>query len=555
MADAAHFRFWPPGVPRQLAPVEDTLDDKLRRAAARTPHKAALVFYGAVKRYAELDAEVTRIAGWLQAEGGVRCGDRVGLYMQNAPQFVAGFYGIVRAGGVVVPLNAMYRTEELRHIVADAGLRVVLAAQDLVEFLYPLLGGAGPLTHVVAACYADELPQPGPEGLPAWLSAAPAALPPGVTAWARMLAADHVPQPVALAPGDLCALPYTSGSTGLGKGCRHTHATTLYAVACISEWFGITADDVVLAAAPMFHVVGMQAGMNAGIAQGATLVILPRWDRDIAAGLIRRFGVTVWPTVPTAVIDFLNRPNLQPDDLATLRVVSGGGSAMPEAVAQRLHAMTGLRFVECYGMTETMAPVTQNPPQRPKDQCAGVPAIGTELRILDVDTQVPLDAVGAVGEIAVSAPQVMLGYWNAPQADAEAFVEFGGRRWLRTGDLGHIDEDGYVHVTDRLKRMINVSGYKVWPAEVESRLFAHPAIADVCVIAAHDAYRGETVKAVAVLKPGQTLSAEALQQWAQQHMAAYKVPRQLAVVSALPKSGAGKVLWRKLQDAESAAPD
>ena len=263
--------------------------------------------------------------------------------------------------------------------------------------------------------------------------------------------------------------------------------------------------------------------------------------------------MTVWPTVPTAVIDFLNRPDLQPDDLATLRVVCGGGSAMPEAVAQRLHTMTGLRFVECYGMTETMAPVTQNPPQRPKDQCAGVPAIGTELRILHVETQAPLDAPGAVGEIAVSAPQVMLGYWNAPQADAEAFVEFDGRRWLRTGDLGHIDEDGYVHVTDRLKRMINVSGYKVWPAEVESHLFAHPAIAEVCVIATRDTYRGETVKAVAVLKPGHTLNAEALQAWAQQHMAAYKVPRQLAIVSALPKSGAGKVLWRELQDAEAAA--
>lgn len=553
MTAAAHLRFWPPGAPRHLAPVAHTLDDNLRRAAARTPDKAALVFYGAVTSYAELDAEVSRVAGWLQAEGGVQPGDRVGLFMQNAPQFVAAFYGIVRAGGVVTPLNAMYRTRELRHIVADAGIRVVLAAQDLLEPLQPLLE-EGQLLQVVAACYADALPQPCPEGLPAWLTRQPmqtTELPPGVTPWSHIRTASHALQPVALAPTDLCALPYTSGSTGVGKGCRHTHATTLYAVACITEWFGIHADDVVLAAAPMFHVVGLQAGMNAGIAKGATLVILPRWDREIAAELMRRFGVTVWPTVPTAVIDFLNRPDLRPDDLATLRVVCGGGSAMPEAVAQRLQAMTGLRFVECYGMTETMAPVTQNPPQRPKDQCAGVPAIGTDVRLLDVDTLSPLNAAGAVGEVAVAAPQVMLGYWNAPQADEEAFVQIDGQRFLRTGDMGHFDEDGYLHITDRLKRMINVSGYKVWPAEIESLLFAHPAIAEVCIIAARDAYRGETVKAVAVLKPGHSLSGEALQRWCQQRMAAYKVPRLLQVVQALPKSGSGKVSWRELQDAQT----
>lgn len=548
----AHLQFWPAGVPRVIEPISHTLDDHLRRAAARHPAKPATVFYGALKSYAELDAEVSLIAGWLQAVGLVQPGDRVGLFMQNSPQFVAAFHGIVRAGGVVVPMNAMYRTEELRHIVHDAGLRVVFTAQDLLEPLRPLLGEGGLLPHVVVATYADELPQPHPEGLPGWLTAAAAEAPAGTTPWSRMLAAGHAPRPVALSPSDLCALPYTSGSTGRGRGCRHTHATTLHALAAITEWFGMTADDVTLAAAPMFHVVGLQAGMNATIAVGGTLVILPRWDRDIAARLMRAHGVTLWPTVPTAVIDFLNRSDLRPDDLATLRAVFGGGSAMPEAVAGRLHGMTGLHFVECYGMTETMAPVTSNPPQRPKAHCAGVPVIGTELRILDVETRQPV-ADGAVGEIAVSGPQVMLGYWQSPEADDEAFVTIDGRRFLRTGDLGHIDDEGYVHIADRLKRMINVSGYKVWPAEVESRLFAHPAIAEVCVIAARDPYRGETVKAVAVLKPGHELTADALQQWAQQHMAAYKVPRLLQVVASLPKSGAGKVQWRELQDAQTAA--
>lgn len=545
-----HHKVWPEGLPHDIPTITHTLDDNLRSVAKRLPQKPAIVFYGAVTTYAQLDDHVSRVAGYLQVVCGVQKGDRVGLYMQNAPQFVAGFYGIIRAGGVVVPINAMNLTEETDYIVENAGIRVVLTAQDRVPYLTPLLD-QGVLSHVVAAHYADALPDPAPVDLPEVISAPADHLPDGVIRWAEMMQSEMAADIVALAPDDLCVMPYTSGSTGRGKGCMHTHQTTLHAAACMFEWFGIGEDDVYLSAAPMFHVVGMQAGMNVPIATGGTSVILPRWDRDVAAGLIREFGVTAWPTVPTAVIDFLNRPDLQKSDLATLQVIWGGGIAMPKAVAEKLHALTGLSFLEGYGMTETIAPATANPPHLPKAQCGGVPALNTDVVIADPETQALLPP-NEVGEILISGPQVMTGYWNNPEADAESFVDIKGQSFLRSGDLGRMDDDGYIFIVDRLKRMINASGFKVWPTEVESLLYQHPAIAEACVIGATDPYRGETVKAVAVLKPDQTLTAKELAIWAHDNMAAYKVPRLLDVVDDLPKSGSGKVLWRQLQEQENA---
>lgn len=545
-----HHKVWPEHVPTDIAPVQHTLDDNLRNAADQLPDKPAIVFYGAITRYGELDQQVDHIAGYLQAICQVQKGDRVGLYMQNSPQFIAGYYGIIRAGGVVVPINAMNLSQETDYIVENAGIKTVLAAQDRVAALTPLLGN-GHLNHVVAACYRDALPDALPAGCPDSIAEAKTTLPEGFTAWQDMLSANLTPEPVTLRPEDICVMPYTSGSTGRGKGCVHSHQTTLHAAACMFEWFGIGRDDVYLSAAPMFHVVGMQAGMNVPIATGATSVILPRWDRDVASALIRDFGVTAWPTVPTAVIDLLNQPDLQAEDLKSLRVIWGGGIAMPAAVAHKLHDLTGLSFLEGYGMTETIAPATANPPHKPKVQCGGVPTLNTDVAIVDPETLQPL-ANGETGEILIAGPQVMLNYWQNPQADAESFTEIEGLRFLRSGDLGYMDEEGYIFIVDRLKRMINASGYKVWPTEVESHLYHHPDIAEACVIGSDDPYRGETVKAIVVLNPGATLAAKELTKWAQGQMAAYKVPRLLQVVKELPKSGSGKVLWRQLQQEENA---
>lgn len=533
-----------------LPEITHTLDDNLRSAAARQPDKTALVFYRAQKTYAQLDAEVTALAAYLQKTCEVQKGERVGVFMQNAPQYVVGFYAIIRAGGVVVPINAMNQTGELSYLAQDADIKTILTARDFAPRCAPLLQD-GLLRHLVVANYQDELQEGSQVSIPDFLKSSQAALPAGAVSWADALESGQILDDVALSPTDLCALPYTSGTSGHPKGCMHTHVSTLSAVRCVTQWFELASDDVFLAAAPMFHVVGLQAGMNAAIAVGGTSVILPRWDRDVAAQLIRDFGVTAWPTVPTAVIDFLARPDLERSDLASLRHLWGGGSAMPEAVAQKLHALTGLRFAECYGMTETMAPATNNPESHPKDQCAGLPALGTDIKVVDPDTLADMPQ-GEIGEVLISGPQVMQGYWQKPEATAETIVVLDGKKFLRSGDLGRFDEDGYLFIVDRLKRMINASGFKVWPSEVEARLYAHPAIKEACVISAKDPYRGETVKAVVVLEDGATLDAEGLKVWAKDQMAAYKIPRLIEAVDALPKSGAGKVLWRELQDQEDA---
>jgi fatty-acyl-CoA synthase len=252
------------------------------------------------------------------------------------------------------------------------------------------------------------------------------------------------------------------------------------------------------------------------------------------------------------VIDLLANPNLAREDLLSLKMIGGGGAAMPEAVAQRLLDDYGLRYQEGYGLTETAAPSHNNPSQHPKKQCLGIPFVGVDARVVNPDTLEELP-VGESGEIVISGPQVFKGYWQRPEATAAAFFEREGKRFFRSGDMGRVDEDGYFFMTDRLKRMINASGFKVWPAEVEALMFKHPKIQEACVIGTHDPYRGESVKAVVVLRQGQSATPQEIIDWCREHMAAYKVPRVVALAESLPKSGSGKVMWRLLQEQEAQA--
>jgi fatty-acyl-CoA synthase len=287
---------------------------------------------------------------------------------------------------------------------------------------------------------------------------------------------------------------------------------------------------------------------------GGTVVVMPRWDRELAGRLIVRHRITHWTCIPTMIIDLFGSPNYKRFDLSSLRYLSGGGAAMPHAVAERLQAEFGLTFAEGYGLTETAAPSHANPPERAKLQCLGIPIFGVDSRIVDPQTLQELPA-GETGEIVTHGPMVFKGYWGHAQATAAAFIEIDGKRFFRTGDLGRRDEEGYFFLVDRLKRMINASGFKVWPSEVELLLFKCPAVQEACVIATRDAYRGESVKAVIVLREeARASTSEAdIVAWAREHMAAYKVPREVQFVDALPKSGAGKVMWRVLQERESAA--
>jgi fatty-acyl-CoA synthase len=310
-------------------------------------------------------------------------------------------------------------------------------------------------------------------------------------------------------------------------------------------------NHVSLAVLPFFHVTGMQVSMNSIIYSGGSVAILPRWDRDVAGQLITRYRVTTWTSIPTMMIDFLSNPKLDQYDISSLERVSGGGAAMPAAIAQKLLDLTGQQYMEGYGLSETMAATHTNPPQRLKMQCLGIPVFNVDSRVIDPVTLAQLP-VGEVGEIVMHGPQVFQGYWNDPQKTAEAFIELDGKRFFRSGDLGYMDDEGFFFFTDRLKRMINASGFKVWPAEVEAMMYQHAEIQECCIIAARDAYRGETVKAVVVKRPGSDVTPEAIIKWAHEHMAAYKTPRLVEFVATLPKSATGKVMWRVLQEKELA---
>ena len=563
----AHHRVWPRRLPHALQPPRTSLWHNLVVSAQRYPDKPALVFFDRFTRYGELLAQAERLAAHLRAQG-VRDGDRVALLMQNCPQWIVACYAVMRANAVLVPLNPMNKAEELRHCLSDAGAQVVVCAADLAAGLLQadtLLPEAQRLRHLVVTHYADAFGALSegmaelPEAWRGWLGERHPrpALPAGSVAdWSESLAHDAPLPPHTQGADDLAVLPYTSGTTGQPKGCMHPHRTLMHNAVAGALWANHSPQSVGLLVVPLFHITGMVTGMHTAIYSGATLVLMPRWDRELAGRLIARWRVTHWTNIPTMVIDLLASPNLEAFDLSSLVYIAGGGAAMPQAVAQRLLERFGLVFVEGYGLTETAAPSHSNPPDAPKQQCLGIPFMSCEARVVDPETLAELPP-GETGEILIRGPMVFDGYWRRPEATAAAFVELGGRRFFRSGDLGHVDAEGYFFLTDRLKRMINASGFKVWPAEVEALMFAHPAIAEACVIATRDAYRGESVKAVVVLRAearGQIREADVLA-WCREHMAAYKCPRSVVFAEALPKSASGKVMWRWLQEQELAAAE
>jgi fatty-acyl-CoA synthase len=558
-----HYKFWPKRLPHALNPPATSLWDNLEISARRYPDKAALVFFGRVFSYRELLDKAQRLAATLSALG-VKKGDRVMLDMQNCPQLVIAHFAILRANAVVVPVNPMNRAEELKHYINDPDAKVAITTADLAAEI----AGASDalpqherLAHMIVSHFTDAFDpdsgDPMPDAWRDWLLTwhpLPALAGGEVMSWEQALDDKAALPPLEVGPGDLAVLPYTSGTTGLPKGCMHLHSSIMHNAVSSCAWGNGTSENVALLVVPMFHITGMVSVMHANIYAGATLVMMPRWDRDLAGRLISRWRVTTWTNIPTMVIDLLGSPNFDQYDLSSLVHIGGGGAAMPQAVAQRLLEQFGLRYVEGYGLTETAAPSHSNPPDDTKQQCLGIPFMSCDSRVIDPETLTEM-AVGEQGEIIMHGPMVFAGYWKRPEATAAAFIEFEGKRFFRSGDLGRVDEEGYFFLTDRLKRMINASGFKVWPAEVEALMFRHPAIQEACVISVKDSYRGETVKAVVVLRAshkGQVCEQDIVD-WCRENMAVYKVPRIVQFTDALPKSGSGKVMWRTLQEQESKA--
>ncbi len=551
-----HFQVWPKGLPKSLTVPQTPLHDNLWVTARRYPEKTAIDYYGFTLSFRQLQDEVEALAGYLQQQCGMKKGDRIALYMQNSVQYIVGFYAVLWGGGVVVPVNPMNVTDELRFLMQDSGANVVIAGQELYAQAAPLLE-EGIVREVIVAAYSDYQAEGNFAGMPdppdvVRLPRISLAGQKGATHWHEAIGLRLKPHVVETGPEDMAVLPYTSGTTGQPKGCIHTHFSVQAGTMSATVWQHLTSDSIVLCTLPLFHVTGMVHSMNAPIQTGSTIVVMTRWNRDAAAQLIQRTGATHWKLIATMVIDFLAHPNLADYDLSSLCSVGGGGAPVPRAVAEKFQATLGLPYIEGYGLSETISTSHSNPPDRPKDQCAGIPVFGVDARVVHPDTLKELTP-GEDGEIVVNGPQVMKGYWQRPGDNDRAFVELDGKVFLRTGDIGRVDEEGYFYIVDRVKRMINASGFKVWPVEVESVLHKHPAIQQVCVIAVPDERRGETVKAFVVLNDaarGQVTEEEIID-WSKQHMAAYKYPRRVELVESLPMSGSGKVLWRKLQEQEA----
>lgn len=549
-----HYQVWPANVPHFLGVPQTSVYTNLTVSALRYPDHPAIVYYGTELTYRELEQQAEALAGYLQ-QAGVERGDRVLLCMQNCPQFVIAFYAILRANAVVVPVNPMNRKAEISYLIEDTDAKVALCGLELVNDFCSLIQD-GALKEVIVSAYSDYVREPTDLVLPEAVQLTGEAPElPGVTSWKDALAAQLTPGDLTTGPDDLCAIPYSSGTTGNPKGCVHTHHSVMASAIYTAVWTHALHGNRDLVSVPLFHVTGMQACMNLSVYTGGTQVMMTRWDRKTAAQLIQDYKVTTWRNIPTMVVDLLAEPSIDEYDLTSLERIGGGGAAMPAAVAAQLEERFGLKYTEAYGLSETMAATHSNPVDASKQQCLGIPSIGVDSRVVDIETLKELGP-GETGEIIMTGEQLFSGYWQRDEATAEAFMELDGKRFFRSGDIGYYDDEGYFYLVDRVKRMINASGFKVWPAEVESLMYGHPAVQEVCIISAPDERRGETAKAVIVLRADQRQTTEQdIHEWCKANLSAYKCPKLIELVDELPKSATGKIMWRTLQEQEWAKAD
>ncbi|MFB4164730.1 long-chain-fatty-acid--CoA ligase [Alteribacillus sp. JSM 102045] len=550
----AYKQFWPKRLPHTLTIPSISVHDNLRMTVEKYPDKVAVHYYGTTYTYQELLEQVSETAAFLQKELDVKKGERILLYMQNSPSFIISYYAILMAGAVVVPVNPMNKTAEISFYRKDCEARYVIAGQELLSNVIPLLREKV-LKNALVASYGDFIK----ENQPAFqvpkeveLTSSRLNMKEGIISWEAIKQASGAFETIPVDVDELACLPYTSGTTGNPKGCMHTHRTIQANIIGTAAWMSMTSDAVHLMSLPLFHVTGMQHSMNAPIYTGSSMVVMTRWDRDTAVKLIEHYKCTNWTNISTMVVDFLSKPDIEEKDLSSLQVVGGGGAPLPKAIGEKLEHLTGITYCEGYGLSETISQTHFNPPDRPKLQCLGIPSFDVSVKIINQDTEEEVP-VGAEGEIAVHGPQVFEGYWNRPEENLKVFFEADGKRFFRTGDIGYQDEEGYFFMVDRKKRMINVSGYKVWPAEVEAKLYSHSAVEQACIVGTPHPRSGETVKAYVVPQKNVTNKeelAEEIKAWAKERMAAYKCPAIVEFIDELPKTASGKILWRSLQDKE-----
>jgi long-chain acyl-CoA synthetase len=563
---AAHpwVRHYEQGVPAYLDVPDQPLTWLLDSAARRFPGHTALVYFGTKLTYAQFSSLASRFAVGLQRLG-IRKGDRVAIALPNVPQYPIAFYGALKAGAVVVPTNPLYTEHEIQHQLADSGARVIV----MLGMYYPTVRAVRQQTaleHIILTSPADYLPPLQRTLYPLTLRGAKLPEPalsekelradPSLHEMHTMLEAHtkggielfHLPTPAR--GDDLAVLQYTGGTTGLSKGAMLTHRNLLSNAFQTRYWTPRIREgrETTLCVAPFFHAYGLTVGMNLSILAGASMVLLPRFKAKDTLEAIRHYRPTLFPGIPTmyiALMKEMSKHAKYADALRSITSCISGAAPLPAQVRADFEKLIQGKLVEGYGLSEA-SPVTHCNPLTDKcrDGSIGLPLPNVEAAIMETGTG-KLMPTGEVGEIMVKGPNIMQGYWHLEEETRAIFVN----GWMRTGDIGKMDEDGYFYVVDRAKDLIIASGFNVYPREVEEVLFRHPAVAEAASIGIPDEYRGETVAAFIVLKPDFPASEEtrqAIQTFCKQNLASYKVPRIIEFRENLPKSLIGKVLRREL---------
>ena len=553
------FGHWPEGVPRSIEYPPIAVHELLRRTTKEHGARPALTFYGKSLTYAELDAAADRFAAGLRRIG-VKPGDRVSLVLPNTPHFVVAFFGVLRAGGVVVQTNPLYTPRELAELWTDAGVETVIAL-DLFWHNVSKAKESSGVKRVVVCDVAEFLKTPLRQLYPIkkrkdlkkqghWPLEIPRAS--WIHRFADLAASPTEPNREArVQPDDVAVLQYTGGTTGTPKGAMLTHRNLVANALQTAAWLpaGSEGAERVFGAIPLFHVYGLTAVMLYSIVTGNEVILYPN-PREIGAilKLIDKTKPGLFPGVPTMYVAILRHPDLAKYDLRSIRACISGAAPLPNEVRRQFEAATGGRLVEGYGLTEA-SPVTHcNPMTGLVKECIGIPFPDTDARIVDPEDPDREMPQGESGELAIRGPQVMRGYWNKPGETAMVLRD----GWLLTGDLAKMDSDGYFSIVDRKKDMILCSGYNVYPREVEEVLFMHPAVAEAAAIGVPDPYRGETVKAFVVLKTGEAATQDDIIAFCKERLAPFKVPKQVEFTADLPKSLVGKVLRRELRERELA---
>ena len=522
---------YPEHIQKEINIPDDSVPEMLQKTIANYGNRPALHFYGKEINYKEFGEQAAAFASSLQ-QTGLHKGDRAAIMLPNCPQYCISYYGILQAGGTVTQVNPMLLGKELAYILKDSGAETIVIYEPLIPVLNEIIEQTA-IKHVIKVNlegrdYQDGLAVPFTDFIKR---------------------AKTPPQPVAITPSeDIAVLQYTGGTTGRSKGVMITHRNVLANVMQSYEFFQDKTElgkDRCLTVIPLFHVFGMTSCMNLSIYTGAMSIILPKFNLEEVLQTIKDMQPTSFPGVPTMYIAITNHPDMDQYDLDSIGICNSGSAPMPGEILRTFEGKSGAKILEGYGLSESSPSTHCNPSfaeRKPGSVGIGLPS--TDYKIVDLaegETELP---VGETGELILKGPQVMKGYWNMPEETAQTLRD----GWLYTGDIARMDEDGYLYIVDRKKDLIIASGYNIYPRDVEEIIYEHSAVQEAVVVGIPDPYRGETVKAVVVLKDDKQCSEAELIAYCRKNMAAYKVPRVVEFREELPKTNVGKILRRKVRE-------